>query len=123
MFMLCSQQGRRHSFFQRSESTLCLECPQPDPFNTPMCESLQLADQLQLLQSNARREDLFGIPKQPITIPSNGSEPPDVNSPLELPPTMLGLPPQRNIAANYDKTPTSSVNASNRTEFESDRDN
>lgn len=119
MYMLGSQQGRRHSFFQRSESTLCLGCPPPDPFNTPMCESLPLADQPHLLQPNARREDLFGIPKQPITIPSNGSEPPGVNSPLELPPTMLGLSPHRNIAQNYEGASTSA--ASNTTDFEADR--
>lgn len=123
MYMLGSQQGRRHSFFQRSESTLCLGCPPPDPFNTPMCESLPLADQPHLLQPNARREDLFGIPKQAITIPSNGSEPPGVNSPLELPPTMLGLSPHRNITQNYESsTPTTSLAAaSNATDFESDR--
>lgn len=110
MYMLGSQQGRRHSFFQRSESTLCLGCPPPDPFNTPMCESLPLADQPHLLQPNAKREDLFGIPKQPITIPSNGSEPPGVNSPLELPPTMLGLSPHRNINnQSYEGTATSSA--------------
>lgn len=119
MYMLGSQQGRRHSFFQRSESTLCLGCPPPDPFNTPMCESLPLADQPHLLQPNARREDLFGIPKQPITIPSNGSEPPGVNSPLELPPTMLGLSPHRNIAQNYEGASTSA--ASMATDFETDR--
>lgn len=64
--------GRKHSFFQRSESTLCLGCPPPDPFETPMAQALPLADQPQLLQPNARREDLFGIPKQPITIPPSG---------------------------------------------------
>lgn len=26
--------GRAHSFFQRSDSTLCLGCPPPDPFNS-----------------------------------------------------------------------------------------
>lgn len=26
--------GRAHAFFQRSESTLCLGCPPPDPFNS-----------------------------------------------------------------------------------------
>lgn len=120
MYMLGSQQGRRHSFFQRSESTLCLGCPPPDPFNTPMCESLPLADQPHLLQPNARREDLFGIPKQPITIPSNGSEPPGVNSPLELPPTMLGLSPHRNIVQHYDgAASTSTANVAG--DFETDR--
>lgn len=52
--------GNRHSFFQRSESTLCLGCPPPDPFVTPMNEALPLADQPQLLHPNASREDLFG---------------------------------------------------------------
>lgn len=121
MYMLGSQQGRRHSFFQRSESTLCLGCPPPDPFNTPMCESLPLADQPHLLQPNAKREDLFGILKQPITIPSNGSEPPGVNSPLELPPTMLGLSPHRNIAHNYDAAGTSTSAASNTEDFDGER--
>lgn len=95
VYGLGSSQGRRQSFFQRSESTLCLGCPPPDPFNTPMSESLPLADQPHLLQPNARREDLFGIPKQPITIPPSGVEPLGVNSPLELPPTMLGLSPHK----------------------------
>lgn len=67
-----SGKGRKHSFFQRSESTLCLGCPPPDPFDTPMAEALPLADQPHLLQPNARREDLFGIPKQPITLASTG---------------------------------------------------
>lgn len=97
--ILQGNQGRRQSFFQRSESTLCLGCPPPDPFNTPLCESLPLADQPHLLQPNARREDLFGIPKQPITIPTSGEEPAGVNSPLELPPTQLGLSPHRNLGA------------------------
>lgn len=97
MYVLGSGQGRRQAFFQRSESTLCLGCPPPDPFNTAMCESLPLADQPHLLQPNARREDLFGIPKQPITIPTNGTEAPGVNSPLELPPTMLGLSPHKSL--------------------------
>lgn len=81
----------RHPFFQRSDSTLCLGCPPPDPFNAPISESLPLADQPHLLQPNARREDLFGIPKQPITTQSNGVDPPGVKSPLELPPIRLGL--------------------------------
>lgn len=53
-----------------------------------MAEGLPLADQPHLLQPNARREDLFGMPKQPITVPSSGST--IVNS-LELPPIRLGL--------------------------------
>lgn len=88
---LSSTSGSRHTFFQRSESTLCLGCPPPDPFNAPMNEALPLADQPHLLQPNACRDDLFGIPKQPITLPSNNVDPPGLNSPLELPPTRLGL--------------------------------
>lgn len=112
VYGLGSSQGRRQSFFQRSESTLCLGCPPPDPFNTPMSESLPLADQPHLLQPNARREDLFGIPKQPITIPSSGNEPPGVNSPLELPPTMLGLSPHKivnQIGSNAIPTTTDEI--------------
>ncbi|XP_055716882.1 E3 ubiquitin-protein ligase hyd isoform X7 [Phlebotomus papatasi] len=83
--------GRRHGFFQRSDSTLCLGCPAPDPFNTPMAEALPLADQPQLLQPNARREDMFSMPKHQITVPPVGNEQPGINSPLEVPPTRLGL--------------------------------
>ncbi|XP_019763425.1 E3 ubiquitin-protein ligase UBR5 isoform X4 [Dendroctonus ponderosae] len=79
--------GRKHLFFQRSESTLCLGCPPPDPFETPMSEALPLADQPHLLQPNARREDLFGIPKQPVTLTSTGS----ADNPLEQLPTKLSL--------------------------------
>lgn len=83
-----SGKGRKHSFFQRSESTLCLGCPPPDPFETPMAEALPLADQPHLLQPNARREDLFGIPKQPITLASSGVV---SSNPLESLPTKLSL--------------------------------
>jgi len=48
-------------FFQRSASTLCAGYPPPDPFQTPLCNALPLADQPQLLQPNARREDMFGM--------------------------------------------------------------
>lgn len=58
---LSNASGSRHVFFQRSESTLCLGCPPPDPFVTPMNEALPLADQPHLLHPNASREDLFGI--------------------------------------------------------------
>lgn len=83
-----SGKGRKHSFFQRSESTLCLGCPPPDPFDTPMSEALPLADQPQLLQPNARREDLFGIPKQPVTLSSTSLI---STNPLESLPTRLSL--------------------------------
>ena len=67
-----SGKGRRHPFFQRSDSTLCLGCLPPDPFETSMSKALPLADQPHLLQPNATRDDLFGIPKQPITVPPSG---------------------------------------------------
>lgn len=51
---------------------MCLGCPPPDPFAIPMVEALPLADQPHLLQPNARRDDLFGIPKMPITVPPAG---------------------------------------------------
>lgn len=38
--------ARRSGFFVRSDSTLCLGCPPPDPFSTPMQEALPLADQV-----------------------------------------------------------------------------
>lgn len=48
-----------------------------------MQEALPLADQPQLLQPNARREDLFGMPRQPVTVPCSGDTPPGTNNPLE----------------------------------------
>jgi E3 ubiquitin-protein ligase EDD1 len=83
--------GRKNPFLQRSDSTLCLGCPPPDPFDTPMSEALPLADQPHLLQPNARREELFGMPKQPITVPASGTGPPGTYNPLEVLPTRLGL--------------------------------
>lgn len=53
--------GRKHIFFQRSDSTIYLGCPPPDPFMTPLVEALPLADQPHRLQPNVRREDLFGL--------------------------------------------------------------
>lgn len=82
--------GNRHTFFQRSESTLCLGCPPPEPFSLPMNEALPLADQPHLLHPNASREDLFGIPKQPDTLRASG-ESQGLFTPLELPPTHLGM--------------------------------
>lgn len=53
-----------------------------------MSEALPLADQPHLLQPNARPEELFGIPKQPITLTSLGSS---SENPLESLPTKLSL--------------------------------
>lgn len=58
-----SGKGRKNIFFQRSDSTLCLGCSPPDPFETPMSQALPLAEQPHLLQPNSRKEDLFGFPK------------------------------------------------------------
>merc|ERR1719410_2394425 len=76
-----ASRGRKHGFFQRSESTLCLGCPPPDPFNTPMSETLPLADQPHLLTPGASREDLFGAPSQEL----------EQSNPMTLLPTKLGL--------------------------------
>ncbi|XP_026278748.1 E3 ubiquitin-protein ligase UBR5 [Frankliniella occidentalis] len=86
-----ASKGRKHPFFQRSDSTLCLGCPPPDPFEAPLAQALPLADQPHLLQPNARREELFGMPKQPITVPATGPNPPGSCNPLEVLPTRLGL--------------------------------
>lgn len=99
--------GKRHGFFQRSESTLCLGCPAPDSFNTPMAEALPLSDQPQLLQPNARREDLFGMPKQAITVPTGDQA---GSSTLELPPIRLGLSSQsKGVAASNGSGTTNTV--------------
>ncbi|KAL8591738.1 hypothetical protein ACOMHN_032280 [Nucella lapillus] len=64
--------GRKHPFFQRSESTIFLGCPPPDPFHTPLVETLPLADQPHLLQPNSRREDLFGMARPTVYNPRVG---------------------------------------------------
>ena len=98
--------GRKHPFFRRSESTLCLGCPQPDPFSVSMIEALPLADQPHLLQPTARREELFGTPRQPITIQSASSHHPagSVN-PLEVIPTRLGLSTRSEFQAGFNYAP------------------
>ena len=95
--------GRRHTFFQRSESTLCLGCPPPDPFQSPLTEALPLADQPQLLQPNARREDMFGAPKQPVAGNISINHMPPTN-PLSVLPTKLGLA-SRNTETNFSSMP------------------
>lgn len=97
--------GRRHPFFQRSESTLCLGCTPPDPFNTPLEEALPLADQPHLLTPNSRREELFAMPKlqqssnvpPAVTIPVAATNLELTDNPLELPPVRLGLSRQIHI--------------------------
>lgn len=89
-----SSKGRKHTFFQRSDSTLFLGCPPPDPFNYPLSESLLLADQPHLLQPTSRKEDLFGLPRSSF---SASSDPPPASSDyqgygdFETAPTKLGL--------------------------------
>lgn len=84
-----SSRGRRHPFFQRSDSTLCLGCQAPDPFSTPLAQALPLADRPQLLTPTATRQELFGAPRvpQPPGGGAGGAE--GVATPL-LPPR-LGL--------------------------------
>ncbi|XP_035208848.1 E3 ubiquitin-protein ligase UBR5-like isoform X3 [Stegodyphus dumicola] len=91
-----SAKGRKHSFFQRSDSTLFLGCPPPDPFNSPLAESLLLADQPHLLQPTSRKEELFGIPRSSsahsdcnlsVTLPSDNP----ICGYFESVPTKLGL--------------------------------
>lgn len=67
-----SNRGRRHPFFQRSDSTLCLGCQAPDPFGTPLAQALPLADRPQLLTPTATRQELFGAPRAPQ--PPGGGE-------------------------------------------------
>jgi len=59
--------GRRHPFFQRSDSTMFLGCAPPDPFEVPLVEALPLADQPHLLNPYSRKEDLFGMPRQTVS--------------------------------------------------------
>ena len=85
-----SKSGRKHPFFQRSDSTTFLGCPPPDPFQRPLVEALPLADQPHRLQPSSRKEDLFGFPRQPITaqqVDGMQSQP----SPFDRLPTHLAL--------------------------------
>lgn len=58
--------GRKHPFFQRSDSTIFLGCVPPDPFQVPLVEALPLADQPHLLHPYSRKEELFGVPRQTV---------------------------------------------------------
>ena len=58
-----SRTGRKHPFFQRSDSMTFLGCPPPDAFQVALVEALPLADQPHLLQPNSRKEELFGMPR------------------------------------------------------------
>lgn len=96
-----TSKGRKHPFLQRSDSTLCLGCPPLDPFDTVISEALPLADQPHLLQPHSRREDLFGIPRQP-TSNANGSS----QNSLEGLPTRLGLSARQGTDNHNNLIPT-----------------
>ncbi|ESN90470.1 hypothetical protein HELRODRAFT_71154 [Helobdella robusta] len=66
--------GRKHPFFQRSDSTIFLGCTPPDSFNSPLSESLPLAEQPHLLHPYARKEDLFGMPRQMVNMSTFASD-------------------------------------------------
>ena len=85
--------GRKHAFFQRSDSTTFLGCPPLDPFQTPLVKALPLADQPHLLQPNSRKEDLFGMPKPTIAAADREgtSSEPNPASPFDRLPTHLAL--------------------------------
>ena len=61
--------GRRHPFFQRSDSTIFLGCSPPDPFEVALVDALPLADQPHLLNPYSRKEELFGMPRQTVSAP------------------------------------------------------
>ena len=79
--------GRKHPFFQRSDSTTFLGCPPPDPFKIPLVEAVPLADQPHLLQPSSRREELFGMPRQAVLESSLVGQP----SPFDRLPTHMAL--------------------------------
>lgn len=90
--------GRKHPFFQRSDSTIFLGCPPPDAFHTPLVEALPLADQPHLLQPNSRREDLFGMARPTVFSRSvsavearDGAESSRAGSPFQKLPLNLSL--------------------------------
>lgn len=138
--------GRRHGFFQRSESTLCLGCPAPDPFSVPLEAALPLADKPHLLQPAAKREELFSNLPLPITVSATGNSTEGNNSniiptnnennindklninnvsPLEVPPMRLGLSPayeslltQRSNRGSGTTAATTTVEINNDVEME-----
>ena len=97
--------GRKHPFFQRSESTLCLGCPPPDPFHTPLVEAIPLADQPHLLQPNARREELFGVVKQTVAPPAAS----DVKPPAGMENALDKLPVHLSLSVRMPESPIGSA--------------
>lgn len=62
-----TKSGRRHTFFQRSDSTIFLGCIPPDPFQVSLADALPLAEQPHLLHPYSRKEELFGMPRQTVS--------------------------------------------------------
>lgn len=62
-----TKSGRRHTFFQRSDSTMFLGCIPPDPFQVSLADALPLAEQPHLLHPYSRKEELFGMPRQTVS--------------------------------------------------------
>lgn len=75
--------SRVSRFFRRSNSTLFLGCPPPDPISAPFHEALPLASKPHLLKPSARREQLFGVPR-----PSNTAQAEEM---IESLPSQLSL--------------------------------
>ena len=109
--------GRKHPYFQRSDSTTFLGCPPPDPFKIPLVEAVPLADQPHLLQPGSRREELFGMPRQTVLESSLVGQP----APFDRLPTHLALS-TRSAGSGFNSTgfevntaaPTAAELASNR---------
>lgn len=101
-----SKAGRKHPFFQRSDSTIFLGCP-PDPFHMPLLEALPLADQPHLLQPNSRREDLFGMAKQTVQPPPPKTGPQHLSSVFDKLPLHLALSGPAVTTSNLGNVPTS----------------
>ncbi|XP_047482711.1 E3 ubiquitin-protein ligase hyd-like isoform X2 [Penaeus chinensis] len=100
---LSNSRGRKHTFFQRSQSTLCLGSVGADVFSSPLQEALPLADKPHLLQPNARREELFGIPRTHTHNTSQGTR-----IPLDTPLSRLGVLENLHMVGPYPPTPQQS---------------
>lgn len=100
---LSNSRGRKHTFFQRSQSTLCLGSLGADVFSSPLQEALPLADKPHLLQPNARREELFGIPRTHTHNAGHGTK-----TPLDTPLCRLGVLENLHMVGPYPPTPQQS---------------
>lgn len=92
-------------------------------FAVPLEVALPLADKPHLLQPNAKREELFSNLQLPVTIPTNGADPPGVNSPLEVPPTRLGLSPSYEHLTAHSRAYDASTNSQYQTEITAESSN